>query len=147
MRVIISLQRTQTSRCTCWYEATAMSATTYVLRSMLAPFAACWAATRDEALWLEQSRRSDKMMVPFFFPARRGWNMVGLERGAVITGVAWCLSRSIMLCRRCFQQRATVFLHTTIMQVVLHSIHLLFPSTTNFFSISTCFSCAFTLCL
>jgi hypothetical protein len=56
-----------------------MSATTersYVLRSMLAPFAACWAATRDEAVWLEQSRRNDKMMVPFLFLARRGRNMV-----------------------------------------------------------------------
>ena len=37
--------------------------------------------------------------------------------------------------------------HKTIMQVVLHSIHLFFPSTISFFSISTCFSCAFTLCL
>lgn len=74
------------------------------------------------------------------------WLVLGAEREAVLVGVALCFSFNRALRAMLPAQRVKVF-HTTIMQVILHSIHLLFPSTINFFSISTCFSCAFTLCL
>ena len=62
-------------------------------------------------------------------------------------GIAFSFSLSIMLCVLCSRHREQRSFPKTILQAILHSIHLLFPSTINFFSISTCFSCTFTLCL